>query len=67
MLGGVEVLPASVFSAKTQTNSSCGSEDKSGGVGIVRGTWRSAALWAPRRSCAHEYRGGPVVLSCRPG
>ena len=26
-------------------------------------TWHCAALQAPRRSCTHECRGGPLMLS----
>lgn len=64
----MEVLTASVFLVKNETKSSCGSKDKSRGVGSVcvgggAWTWHCAALQAPRRSCAHECRGGPLMLS----
>lgn len=63
----MEVLTASVFSVKNETKSSCGSKDKSRGVGSVcvggAWTWHCAALRAPGRSCAHGRRGGPLTLS----
>ena len=66
MVGSMEVLNASVFSVKNERKSSCGSKDKSRGVGSAgrAWTWHSATQRALGRSYAHEYRGGPVMLSC---
>lgn len=58
MVGGVEVLTASVFSVKTETNSSCGSEDKSGGVGIWGGLGVLQPYGLPEGAVLMNIEGG---------